>query len=133
MPYFPPSYELSFEAVRSSGPGGQNVNKTNSAAILRWNVFASSCPEETKQRIVGQLNGQLTNDGDLIIRSQESRDLEMNKKQCIEKLKQILTKALFVPRPRRATKPTRGSKERRLKSKKILGERKSSRQKKWSN
>lgn len=132
MSYFPPHHELQFEAVRSRGPGGQNVNKTNSAAILRWNLLQSSCPEPTKSRLLEKLGATLTNDGDLMIRSEESRDLEMNKKTCIDKLKGTIAKALFKPKKRVPTKPSRSSKEKRLKSKKIHGERKSSRQTKWT-
>lgn len=131
MSYFPPHHELRFEAVRSRGPGGQNVNKTNSAAILRWNLPESTCPEPTKGRLLEKLGATLTNEGDLLVRSEESRDLEVNKKTCVAKLRALIAKALFKPKKRIATKPTRSAKEKRLKGKKILGERKSDRQRKW--
>lgn len=132
MTYFPPGYELQFEAVRSRGPGGQNVNKTNSAAILRWNIMGSSCPEATKIRLLEKLSSKLTVDGDLLIRSEESRDLETNKKNCVAKLKTVIAQALFRPKKRIATKPSRSAKEKRLKSKKLHSERKSDRTKRWT-
>ena len=124
-----PYNELNFEFSRSGGPGGQHVNKTNSAAVLRWNVDATlAFSEDQKIRLQERL--KLTNTGELIVRSEESRDQEKNKKKCLEKLDSILEKALFVPKKRKATKPSRAQKEKRIKTKKIRSDVKKSRSKK---
>lgn len=114
-----PFFEMEFTYARSRGPGGQNVNRTNSAAILRWNLWASqSFSDEVKERLTQKLHGKLTTDGDLIIRSEIHRDQDQNRSECIKKLHETLKKALFVPKKRVATKPTRSSQRRRLDSKK---------------
>jgi ribosome-associated protein len=114
---FPAHHELVFEAVRSRGPGGQNVNKTNSAAILRWNFLASEIPENIRQRLSQKL--RLTSAGEVLIRSDVHRDLEQNKKACIAKLKKILADALFIPKTRKATAPTYSAVRKRLMAKKM--------------
>lgn len=124
-----PYNELYFEFARSGGPGGQHVNKTNSAAVLRWNVDATLAFSED-QKIKLQEKLKLTNTGELIVRSEESRDQEKNKKKCLEKLDSILEKALFVHKKRKATKPSRSQKEKRIKTKKIRSDVKKSRSKK---
>lgn len=126
-----PYNEFTFEFARSGGPGGQHVNKTNSAAILRWNIDTTQVfTEEQRLRLLMKLNTKLTIEGDLIIRSEEYRDQEKNKKRCLEKLDEIIEKALFVPKKRKPTKPSRSQKEKRIKSKKIRSEVKKSRSKK---
>jgi ribosome-associated protein len=123
-------HEIEFEVTRSGGPGGQNVNRTNSAVILRWNVLESqSFTFDQRQRLLTFLAPRLTRAGELLIRSEESRDKEMNRKRCFEKLESILAEALFVPKKRKKTRPTRGSKERRHESKKQRSNIKSSRRK----
>src|SRR4051812_49153675 len=102
---FPPDDELHFEAVRSRGPGGQNVNKTNSAAILRWHLPSTKLPEFMRTKLMNKLGSQLTNEGELVIRSEETRDLDQNKKSCVEKLHTLIEKAMFVPKKRIKTKP----------------------------
>ena len=127
-----PYPELEFTFVRSRGPGGQNVNKTNSACQLRWNILSTSAfAIDDHQRILNRLANQLTNDGDLIIRNDEFRDQDANKKACIEKLIQIIEKALFVPKFRKKTKPKKSAIRKRLKEKEIRSEIKSSRKKNW--
>ena len=114
-----PYGEIEITATRSRGPGGQNVNKTNSAIQLRWNLIASQYyPLHIHERLVKKLSGKLTVDGEIIIRSESFRDQEQNKKDAYTKLNEIIEKALIVPKKRIKTKPTRGSKERRLKAKK---------------
>lgn len=120
----PPYHELHFEAVRSRGPGGQNVNKTNSAAILRWNLRASGLPDATKSRLFEKLANKLTEEGDVLVRSDEHRDLEQNKKACLEKLSALIEKALFVPKKRVKTKPTYSSVRKRLDTKRKRSDRK---------
>lgn len=125
-----PFHEMDFTYARSRGPGGQNVNKTNSAAILRWNLFATQVfNEETKVKLANKLQSQLTVDGDLLVRSEIHRDQDQNRSECIRKLHEILRKALFVPRKRIATKPTRSSQRKRVESKVKRGEVKQGRQK----
>ena len=125
-----PFHEMDFTYARSRGPGGQNVNKTNSAAILRWNLFATQVfNEETKAKLANKLQSQLTIDGDLLVRSEIHRDQDQNRSECIRKLHEILRKALFVPRKRIATKPTRSSQRKRVESKVKRGEVKQGRQK----
>ncbi|MFS4460070.1 alternative ribosome rescue aminoacyl-tRNA hydrolase ArfB [Bdellovibrio sp. HCB2-146] len=125
-----PFHEMDFTYARSRGPGGQNVNKTNSAAILRWNLFSSHVfNEETKAKLANKLQSQLTVDGDLLVRSEVHRDQDQNRSECIRKLHEILRKALFVPRKRIATKPTRSSQRKRVESKVRRSEVKQGRQK----
>lgn len=118
-----PYAELDFSFVRSSGPGGQNVNKVNSKAVLRWNVARTYCfsPEDL-HRILGKLAARLTVEGDLLVTSDRFRDQKQNKDDCVEKLLAILDQALAVPKARRKTKPTRSSKKRKLDSKRRDGE-----------
>jgi len=104
--------------MRSRGPGGQNVNKTNSAVQLRWNLWNSnSIPPEIHTRLLEKLAPLLTTEGELLIRTETSRDQDSNKKACLEKLLGLIDKALFVPKKRFKTKPTRSSQRKRLDSK----------------
>ncbi|UYL07900.1 alternative ribosome rescue aminoacyl-tRNA hydrolase ArfB [Bdellovibrio sp. SKB1291214] len=123
-------HEFDFTYARSRGPGGQNVNRTNSAAILRWNVRDSqSLPEPIKLRLLEKLANQLTVDGDILIRSEEFRDQDQNRSACLKRLQALVQKALFVPKKRVATKPTRSSVRKRLDSKKRHSEVKAGRKK----
>ncbi len=115
--------ELQFVAVASSGPGGQNVNKTASAVLLRWCVWSTeSFSPEQKARLLSRLSSRLTNDGDLLVRSQESRNQYDNKKTCLEKLESILAAAFHRPKKRVKTKPSRAAKENRRQTKKRQSE-----------
>ena len=110
--------EVSFTAIRSRGPGGQNVNKVSSSARLYWNLPKSAAFSESELLLVMQkLGNELNKEGDLLLRSDEFRDLERNKERCLEKLRDLLTKALFKPKPRKKTKPTYSSKQRRREGK----------------
>jgi ribosome-associated protein len=114
-----PESELAWSYVRSSGPGGQNVNKVASKAVLRWDVAHSTAlPEEVKIRLALQQKRYFTLEGTMIITSQRYRDQERNREDCLEKLRNLLLQALTVPRQRRPTRPTRGSKLNRLQNKK---------------
>lgn len=124
MRRYPGPDEYWFEAVRSRGPGGQNVNRTNSAAILRWHLPSTKLPESIRHRLMEKLASQLSSEELLIIRSEESRDLETNKKTCVEKLKRLIDQALFVPKKRIKTKPGKSAIRKRLDSKKKHGEKK---------
>lgn len=125
-----PFGEMEFTYARSRGPGGQNVNRTNSAAILRWNLWSSQVfSQEIKERLAQKLQGKLTMDGDLIVRSEVHRDQDQNRSECIQKLHEIIRRALFVPKKRVATKPSRSAKRKRLEGKKKDAETKVLRQK----
>jgi len=123
-----PLDEFEFTFARSSGPGGQNVNKVNSKAILRWNALASSSlPDEVKQRLQASFGSRLTTEGELLIASQRYRDQGRNIDDCLEKLRELLVQAATAPKRRRPTRPSRASKERRLESKRVVSERKRAR------
>jgi ribosome-associated protein len=114
-----PEQELGWSYVRSSGPGGQNVNKVASKAVLRWDVANSpSVPNYVKARLMSQQANRTTTEGVLILTSQQHRDQERNRQDCLEKLRAILLQAIAIPKKRRPTRPTRGSQERRLQAKK---------------
>jgi ribosome-associated protein len=115
-----PLSEFEFSYARSSGPGGQNVNKVNSKAVLRWNLLSSpSLAPDTRARILARLAAQLTTEGDLVISSDRFRDQLRNREDCLEKLKSLLFSASFVPKRRKKTKPSyssqRKAKERKTK------------------
>lgn len=113
-----PDDEILWEFSRSGGPGGQNVNKVNSRAVLRWRPAESrGLPEPVKARLLLLVASRLTVEGELLIKSDRTRDQGKNVADCMEKLRELVARAANPPRPRRATKPTRASKQRRLESK----------------
>ncbi len=121
-------HEIELEYVRSRGPGGQHVNKTNSAVLLRWNFRNSyAFTDEEKYLIQEKLKNLATTDGDLIFRADEFRDQDSNRKKCFEKLDSALEKAFFVHKKRKATKPTRSSQRKRQDEKRHRGKIKSGR------
>jgi ribosome-associated protein len=120
-----PLREFVFTFARSSGPGGQNVNKVNSKALLRWPVASSpSLPEAVRQRLLTKHLRQITLDGDLLVTSQRFRDAGRNTADCLEKLRAMLLDAATPIRPRRPTRPTRGSVRRRIEDKKRVSQKK---------
>ncbi len=113
-----PLREISFQFVRSSGAGGQNVNKVASKAVLRWNVSVTpSLSEPVRSRLVAKNRRRVTATGDLVLSSQRFRDQARNVADCLEKLRALLREARVVPRPRRRTTATAGSRVRRLDAK----------------
>jgi ribosome-associated protein len=113
-----PLDEFEFTYARSGGPGGQNVNKVNSKAILRWNISASqNLPEPVKARFLEKYASRVTLDGDLIISSQKHRDQPSNVEECLEKLKEMIASVAVPPTPRRPTRPSRAAVERRTEAK----------------
>lgn len=123
-----PWAEFTFEVTRSRGPGGQNVNKTNSAVILRWKLTETTAfSEEQIQHLKTRLQNQLTRDGEILIRSDSLRDQDQNRRACLLKLESILSAAFFVHKRRKATKPTKSSQRKRVDSKKIHADIKSNR------
>lgn len=122
--------ELEFSTSRSSGPGGQNVNKVSTKVIIRWNLLHSSLiTDEQKMVLLNKLSSQLTREGELIINSQESRSQLQNKELALEKLDTLLRKALTKPKARKATRPTKSSKVKRVDNKKRHAEKKQWRKK----
>src|SRR5712691_7464150 len=110
-----PSEEFVFEHSRSSGPGGQNVNKVNSKVALRWRPLESpSQPDDVRQRFAARFASKLLNDGSLLIACEKSRSQLLNRVGCLEQLSRMLTEVAIAPKRRRPTKPTRASKKRRL-------------------
>ena len=109
--------EYSERMVKASGPGGQHVNKTSNAVELRYDVRGSTLAEDVKQRLETLAGSRMTQDGVLILFSQGSRSLEMNKQEVRERLADLIRKALHRPKARRPTKPTHSSKLKRLETK----------------
>jgi ribosome-associated protein len=123
-----PDGEFQWTFVRSGGPGGQNVNKVASKAVLRWNVADSpSLPEPVKLRLRVQQRRRITAEGELLVNSQRYRDQERNREDCLEKLRGMILQAATPPKPRRPTRPSRGSRERRLQEKRRRASTKTSR------
>src|SRR5712692_9500030 len=123
-----PLDEFEWMFVRSGGPGGQNVNKVASKAVLRWNLAASSSlPDPVKARFRSQQRNRITADGDLIVTSQRYRDQERNKEDCLEKLRHMILQATLIPKPRKPSKPGRAARERRLQVKRHRSDIKKSR------
>lgn len=125
--------EIRFEASRSSGPGGQNVNKVNSRITLIWNVATSGCSPEVKDRLLHKWKSRLINGEEIKISAQEHRSQLQNKEEACGKLDALLLKALFIPKKRKPTKPTKQSKKKRLESKKKDSQKKQNRKTSWES
>jgi ribosome-associated protein len=124
----PPIRELRFSYARSSGPGGQNVNKVESKAVLRWDVARSHVvPADVRARFRARFAKRITNEGELVLASQRYRDRERNVADCVAKLQAMLAEVATPPKPRKPTRPTRGSRERRLEAKRARARTKSER------
>jgi ribosome-associated protein len=122
LPFAIPERELAFSFARSSGPGGQNVNKTETKATLRWDVTRSpSLPEDVRARFVRAFATRITNEGELVLSSQRHRDRARNIDDCLAKLAAMLRSVETPRRKRRPTRPGRGAVERRLSEKKRRG------------
>lgn len=110
-----PIREFSWSVARSSGPGGQNVNKVNSKVILRWSPRnTQSLPADILNRFLSRYASRLTEEGELIITSERTRDQPKNRADCLEKLAAMIRSVAIAPKVRRATKPSKGSQRRRL-------------------
>ncbi len=114
MPYTVSDSEVEFSAIRAQGPDGQHVNKASTAVQLRFNVVASALPSSVKDRQLALSDSRVSSDGVVVIKAQGSRSQEQNKAEALARLQELVAQAEHVPRLRRATKPTFGSKQRRL-------------------
>ncbi|MCA9086424.1 MAG: aminoacyl-tRNA hydrolase [Planctomycetaceae bacterium] len=125
-----PESEFTFTFARSGGPGGQNVNKVNSKAVMHWDVARTpSLPDPVRERFLAKYHNRMTTDGLLVIQSQKTRDQTKNVLDCMSKLKELILKVVAPPVKRRPTKPTRGSQQRRIKEKKSQSQKKQFRRK----
>jgi ribosome-associated protein len=122
--------EIAYQTSRSSGPGGQNVNKVESRVELRWNLDQSQVLTPIqKQLILEKIAGQLTAEGYLLVVAQDDRSQLRNKEIALARFYELLQKSLRRPKPRRATRPSAGAVRQRLDSKKRQGEKKANRRK----
>lgn len=123
-----PDTEFTFAYTRSSGPGGQNVNKVNSKATLRWRPASSAgMPPDVLERFLAHYASRLTLDGELVISSQRFRDQARNAQDCLDRLRAMLAAVARPPKRRKPTKPTRASVTRRLEEKRRRGSKKNDR------
>jgi len=123
-------HELIFSTSRSSGPGGQNVNKVNSKVTLKWDIAHSEIVTEEEREIISKkLASRMTADGVLMLTSQDNRSQIQNKEEAIEKLEALLIKAFEKKKKRKATKPSKGAVQNRIEKKKKNSEKKQWRQK----
>ena len=109
--------EVEFIAIRAQGAGGQNVNKVSSAIHLRFDIPASSLPDGVKERLLALRDSRITDAGVLVLKAQQHRTQEMNRADALARLNEVVNSVAVPPRVRRATKPTYGSKQRRLEGK----------------
>ena len=124
-----PDSEIEFTAVRSQGPGGQNVNKVSSAIHLRFDINQSSLPDVFKQRLLKISDQRISKDGIIVIKAQTTRSQEKNRAEALERLQQLLVQVTYTPKVRRPTRPTKGSQKRRMDKKTQHGKQKALRSK----
>ncbi len=135
MIFVPPNirveeHELLFKTARSGGPGGQHVNKAETRVQMRWNVQQGhGVPDAVKARFLARFRTRITDGGELILDCDETRSQARNREICLERLKRMLTQVATPPKPRKKTKPTKGSLQRRRKHREALSAKKAARRK----
>ena len=117
-----PDSEIDIQAIRAQGAGGQNVNKVSSAIHLRFDINASSLPDFYKQELLKLSDQRISNDGIIVIKAQQFRSQEKNREEALNRLQQLIKSAAVTRKKRMPTKPTLGSKKRRIEGKTKRGQ-----------
>jgi ribosome-associated protein len=120
-PLHVPEDEVSLSAIRAQGAGGQNVNKVSSAIHLRFDIAASSLPDDVKERLLALHDSRITKDGVLVLKAQQHRTQEMNRFDALIRLHELVNSVALPPKARKPTQPTRASRQRRLQDKRERG------------